>query len=192
MGEQQTAVYRGIGRAYVAGEYQRDAQKAAGAGFVPVSESWREENGEWLLTVVYEQGASRPMSPAAGETQTRSTGRGLPLPRWRKATWALVIWTGLMLLWVVTGVSAVGNMSPAGSQVEQAGRAVGAGIGVTFIVLIWFVGFIVLALVWLMSRPKDNVVVYGPQGQQIRLSEKEARRRVEREGWSYRPPSAPG
>jgi len=32
-------------------------------------------------------------------------------------------------------------------------------------------------LVWLMSRPKDNVLIYGPQGQQVTVSEKEAKRR---------------
>jgi hypothetical protein len=113
------------------------------------------------------------------------------LPRWRKATWALVIWTGLIALWLVAGLSAVGN-TPAGTEAEQAGRAIGAGIGVTLILFIWFIGFIVLGLIWLMSRPKDNVVVYGPQGQQMMLSEKEARRRVDQDGWTYRPSSGPG
>ncbi len=30
------------------------------------------------------------------------------------------------------------------------------------------------------------MVVYGPRGQQVTVSEKEAKRRVEKQGWSYR------
>lgn len=109
------------------------------------------------------------------------------MPRWRKATWALVIWTALIVLWIGTGLGSVGDL-PAGSEAEEAGRAIGAGIGVTFILILWFLGFIVLGLIWLMSRPKDNVVVYGPKGQEVRVSEKEARKRVEKQGWTYQRP----
>jgi hypothetical protein len=42
-----------------------------------------------------------------------------------------------------------------------------------------------LLLVWLVSRPKNNTVVYGPQGQQVMVSEREAKRRVEKGGWTY-------
>lgn len=113
------------------------------------------------------------------------------MPHWRKATWALLIWNVLMLIWLVTGIGAVGN-NCAGESGDaltacQAGTAIGAGIGVTFIIFIWFIGFIVLGLVWLMSRPKDNVIVYGPDGQQVTVSEKEAKKRVSK-GWTYQAP----
>lgn len=115
------------------------------------------------------------------------------MPRWRKATWALVIWTVLIVLWIFAGTSAVGEncTGESGSALEacRAGTAIGAGLGVTFIIIIWFLGFIVLGLIWLMSRPKDNVVVYGPDGQQVTLSEKEAKRRVSK-GWTYQPRKA--
>lgn len=111
------------------------------------------------------------------------------MPRWRKATWALVIFSVLMLIWIVGGVSATSNncAGMTGTELEtcQAATAIGGGIGVTFLIIIWFVGFIVLGLIWLMSRPKDNVVLYGPEGQQVTLSEKEAQRRVKRGGWTY-------
>lgn len=35
----------------------------------------------------------------------------------------------------------------------QTGAAIGTGIGITMLLGIWFVGFIVLSLIWLMSRP---------------------------------------
>lgn len=76
---------------------------------------------------------------------------------WRKATWALVIWTALMALWIGSGIAAVSN-NCAGKVGEalsicQAGTAIGGGIGITMLLTLWFVGFIVLSLVWLMSRP---------------------------------------
>ena len=39
-----------------------------------------------------------------------------------------------------------------------------------------------------LSRPKQNTVIYGPQGQWMRVTEKEAKKRVEEEGWMYEPP----
>src|SRR5687768_16986900 len=101
------------------------------------------------------------------------------LPHWRKATWAIAIFTALMGIWIVTGISNVSN-NCAGEvgqalQACQAGTAIGGGIAVTMIVIVWFVGFIVLGLLWLMSRPKDNVLIHGPDGQQMTVSEKEAK-----------------
>ena len=114
------------------------------------------------------------------------------MPRWRKATWALVIWNILMVIWVAGGIGATSDncVGETGEALElcQSATAVGAGIGVTFIIIIWFIGFIVLGLVWVMSRPKENVVIFGPEGQQVTVSEKEAKRRVSK-GWTYQAPS---
>ena len=114
------------------------------------------------------------------------------MPRWRKATWAIVLFSALMLIWIVVGVSSVSDncagMSGQALENCQAATAIGGGIGVTFLVIVWFLGFIVLGLIWLMSRPKDNVMVYGPDGQQVTVSEKEAKRRVAK-GWTYQPPT---
>jgi len=113
------------------------------------------------------------------------------MPRWRKATWAILLFSGLMLVWIIGGVGAVSDncAGKTGSALEacQAGTAIGGGIAVTFIIVIWFIGFVVLGLIWMMSRPKENVLVYGPAGQQVTVSEKEAKRRLAK-GWSYQPP----
>lgn len=110
--------------------------------------------------------------------------------RWRKMTWTILIWTFLFLVWGISGASAVSNscVGRTGDDLSicQAGTAIGGGIGLTLIFGLWFVGFIVLALVWFMSRPKENVTVYGPDGQGVVVSEKEATRRV-RAGWTYQP-----
>lgn len=118
-------------------------------------------------------------------------GKAAKMPRWRKATWALVIVNALMALWFFTGIGAVsGGPTDCGvldRETCEAAYGVGAGIGATFVLFIWFLLFVVFGLIWLMSRPKDNVVIYGPQGQQMTVSEKEAKRRVEKQGWSYQP-----
>lgn len=90
------------------------------------------------------------------------------LPRWRKATWTLAIFTALMGAWIVSGVSAT---------------SVRPGL---LVVIVWFIGCILLGLVWLMSRSRNNVLIYGPQGQQWNVSEREALRRLH-QGWSYQP-----
>lgn len=56
------------------------------------------------------------------------------------------------------------------------------------LILCWFIGLVILAVVWALSRPKANTTIYGPQGQWMRVTERAARRRVEQEGWSYQPP----
>jgi hypothetical protein len=89
------------------------------------------------------------------------------MPRWRKATWALVIWTLLIGAWVVTGIADPINMT---------GR-----------IVTWLVGVILLALVWLMNRSRFNTQIFGPHGEQRTVTAKSAKGRVERGGWSYTP-----
>ena len=114
---------------------------------------------------------------------------------WRKMTWAIVAWTVFSIFWVASGVGAVSDRCAGltGSDLStcKAATAIGGGIGVTFIFFIWFVIFVVLAIIWFMTRPRNTVVVYGPQGQQASVPEAEARKRVEKQGWSYTaPPSS--
>jgi hypothetical protein len=83
------------------------------------------------------------------------------LPRWRKMTWALVC---------LAAFAAAGLVSGQGAIVEGAAY------------MTW-----PLLLIWILSRPKRRIVIYGPQGEQVLLPEREARRRVEAsEGWSFR------
>jgi hypothetical protein len=55
--------------------------------------------------------------------------------RWRKMTWALVVWTVLMAVWIG-----------------------GAAIGVKLLAVFWMLGFFVLALIWLRSRLRTPAV----------------------------------
>ncbi len=51
----------------------------------------------------------------------------------------------------------------------------------------WFFGLLISAVVWLKSRPKENTAIYGPQGQWMWVTEMEAKKRVEKGGWTYQP-----
>ena len=86
--------------------------------------------------------------------------------RLRKMTWALLVWSGIMFAWMIGGAAS----SPAkdcatdpsvlnGILTKQEcmdASNVGTGIGVSLIFVFWFLGFVVLGLVWLMSRPRHR------------------------------------
>jgi hypothetical protein len=90
-------------------------------------------------------------------------------------TWAIIAWTVLMGVWIVGGVASQPGLTPEDrascaettaimSEAEcletmQAAGEIGTGIGVVLLGLLWFVGFIVLTLIWFMTRPKEKVVV---------------------------------
>lgn len=100
----RTRVYRGIDPAYVTGQYQQDAKKAVAAGFVPVSESWHEQDGESFLTVVYEDRAAPTTSPptivtTAPPPLTKPGFRDRPL--WQRL--AIVV-VGFLVVIVVAAV----------------------------------------------------------------------------------------
>ena len=87
------------------------------------------------------------------------------VPQWRKATWALLIFTAWMI--VISAVTT--TMAP---------------------VVLWFIGMFVLVLVWFLSRTELNVRIYGPGGKEWTVSAATATRRV-RSGWSYEPLASP-
>lgn len=102
------------------------------------------------------------------------------LPHWRKATWALVIWTTVFVIWIVAGIASVpvptvADCGVLDQQTCQAATNIGAGIGVTFLLIVWFIGFLILSLIWFMSRPR--MIVY--QGRVMK--ESEARRLSQQE-----------
>jgi hypothetical protein len=110
----------------------------------------------------------------------------------RKATWAIVVWTTLMAVGITAAALNIGAdcAGLAGGELSacQAEVWVRGGVGLTLLLFLWFVGFVPLAIVWFASRPRENVTVFGPAGQQVMLSEAEARERVEHQGWTYQRP----
>ena len=85
-------------------------------------------------------------------------------PHWRKMTWAIVIFSGLMLLWLIVGITSADNSSHCAHETSRffsksdctAARDVGTGIGAAIISTLWFVGFLVLSLIWFMTRPRGR------------------------------------
>jgi hypothetical protein len=72
-------------------------------------------------------------------------------PHWRKSTWALIVWSALMAYWLI-GYSVQGCHES--GQAAQSGCEAGTTIGVFMILVVAGLGFIVLSLIWLMSRKK--------------------------------------
>ena len=147
---------------------------------------WTWPRSSDVFVVTYTVGASPSWSTDPPPmTRRRPTVSG-GLVRWRKATWANIIWNALMAWLLVGGLQ--------NTQVDErygAFAIIALGMAVQGLLVIWFVGSITLALIWLVSMPKRNTAVFGPQGRHAMLTEQDAKRWVEREGWSYfpQPPS---
>jgi hypothetical protein len=75
----------------------------------------------------------------------------------RKATWLVIIWNSLIALWVISGINAIKDdcrgLTGTELQTCEIGQNVGGGIGLFLIGLIWFVGFMITGIIWLISRP---------------------------------------
>ena len=69
--------------------------------------------------------------------------------------WLLIIFNVLMLLWIVMGLAGNSDLaSTATSDAERAGVAIGTGIAVTGLLVIWVLGNVILGLPTLLTRPR--------------------------------------
>jgi hypothetical protein len=68
--------------------------------------------------------------------------------------WLFILFNLLMLVWIIAGLSggsdAVNNAS---SDAEATGAAIGTGIGVFFLLIVWGFGDLILGLFFLFTRP---------------------------------------
>jgi hypothetical protein len=78
----------------------------------------------------------------------------------RKMTKVLWIWNAIFAAWIIGGIASASSAPTDANCVQSAGAGacqtaanVGTGIGVALIFGLWFMGFIVLSLAWIMSRP---------------------------------------
>lgn len=71
---------------------------------------------------------------------------------WRKMTWVLIAWVVLILIWMI----ASGSSADCANEAQREACEVGTGIGVALVALIGFFGFVFLALIWFMTRPKNR------------------------------------
>lgn len=107
----------------------------------------------------------------------------------RVVTWAILIWTAFMALGMFAAFLGIGDdcagMTGSALSACQGSAWTRGAIGLGLLLFLWFVIVSPMVIVWLISRPKENVAVFGPAGQQVMLSEHEARKRVEQPGWAY-------
>ena len=88
--------------------------------------------------------------------------RGVTVRRWRKMTWTILLFTALMAAWAIGGAATADNAAQCandtvlGADTCTQARNAGTGIAVVLIFMLWFIGFIVLSLIWFMTRPKGR------------------------------------
>jgi len=86
---------------------------------------------------------------------------------WRKMTWVLGIWNIVFLIWIIDGISSRPSQNCATDpdvvsgvlslHACQAASDAGTGIGVALVFVLWFLGFIVISLIWFMTRGKRRM-----------------------------------
>lgn len=76
--------------------------------------------------------------------------------RLRPLSWVILGWNALMLVWLVSGLASTADncADEFGSAREacEAGTAVGAGIGIAFILFIAALGNVILGVIWLVTK----------------------------------------
>lgn len=77
----------------------------------------------------------------------------IPRPHWRKMTWALIIWSALILVWAIGG----GASAECENEEYTSACEAGTGIGIAIVLFLGFVGFVILSLIWFMTRPKGRI-----------------------------------
>jgi hypothetical protein len=80
--------------------------------------------------------------------------------RWRKMTWVLNIWNVIFLIWIIAGIAdRTSKDCPPGPdhQLCVSASDAGTGIGVGIIFFLWFLGFVVISIVWFMTRRRGRV-----------------------------------
>lgn len=73
-------------------------------------------------------------------------------------SWVLILWNVIFLVWIIGAVAdRPSEECPPGDSLCQDASDVGTGLGVSIILVLWFMGFVVLSLVWFMTRRKGRL-----------------------------------
>lgn len=76
----------------------------------------------------------------------------------RVMSWVLIAWCAIFAVWI--GVAIADRPSEecaAGDSLCQDASDVGTSIGVGLVFGLFFIGFVILSLIWLMTRPKRRL-----------------------------------
>ncbi len=76
-------------------------------------------------------------------------------------SWLILIFTVLMFAWIAAGVGGDNCSQYAPGTPERSGcelgSDVGTGVAVVALFGVWFVGFIILSIIWFMTRPTRRI-----------------------------------
>ena len=82
------------------------------------------------------------------------------MKNWRPFTWVILIINALFVFWIFGGVGSASNNCEGefGDALSacQAGTAIGAGIGIFMILVLWVLVDIILLVIWLITRKKSR------------------------------------
>lgn len=123
---------------------------------------WYEDPGQpgsqryWDGTAWTEHRRPAPeLTPAPPPPSPERRRRG-----WRPMTWVIVVFTVLMFAWMIGGGISAGSecdeVRGAYQGAKQSGCEAGTAIGVGLIFGLWFMGFVVLSLIWFMTRKHER------------------------------------
>jgi hypothetical protein len=91
-------------------------------------------------------------------SKVEAEGEAVNPLKWRKMTWLIWIVNAIFLIWIIAGVSdRASEDCPPGDELCIEASDAGTSIGVALIIFLWFMVFVVLALVWFMTRPKHRM-----------------------------------
>ncbi len=68
--------------------------------------------------------------------------------------WSFIAFNALMAIWAVSGFNAATKDYDTLSGAEQAGAAIGTGLGMAMVLIVWVLGAIILGMFVLFTRPK--------------------------------------
>jgi len=75
---------------------------------------------------------------------------------WRKMTWTVLIFNVLMVIWLVTGLTAsTGSCNGLDANTCAAASDVGHGIAATLQIVVWVLGDIILGVLWLVTKGRS-------------------------------------
>lgn len=94
---------------------------------------------------------------------------------WRPFTWVILVINVLFLVWVIAGASTIGESQTAQDREDcqefvptlfdtvedclaanEGAEAVGAGIGITMIIVLWVIVDLILGVLWLITNRKKR------------------------------------
>lgn len=70
--------------------------------------------------------------------------------------WVFILFNVLMLIWLVSAIGMTSEVvSNAATDAEQAGAAIGSGLGMMMLLSIWVIGDIILGVFVLFTKPSN-------------------------------------